>query len=394
MRIAQFSDSFLPIVDGVGRVVLSYANNLADKGNECYVIAPMTNTGYRGGYKFEMVDYKAVKLTGRQYKVGVPIMDAHFVSRMQDIALDIIHAHSPFTAGQAAWSYAKKRDIPLVGTFHSKYRDDFREATGVNMIAEVGTKYVVDFYDKCDEVWTVSEASAETLREYGFKRRITVMPNGADMQDILPADRALAEKTFGLGGEPVFLFVGQQDWKKNIELILLSAAQLCDMGYGFKLVLTGMGPHSNEIKKRAASLGLEEKMVYTGHISDPSMLAGLYQCADLFVFPSLYDTAGLVVREAAIFGTASVVVRGSCAAEPITDGKNGFLCENEKADLARVMEEAINDTEKMRSVGEAARLTIPISWNVIIDEVIAHYEKLTGTSADIVNGGRPAPVGS
>ena len=74
MRIAQFSDSFLPIVDGVGRVVLSYANNLADKGNECYVIAPMTNTGYRGGYKFEMVDYKAVKLTGRQYKVGVPIM--------------------------------------------------------------------------------------------------------------------------------------------------------------------------------------------------------------------------------------------------------------------------------------------------------------------------------
>lgn len=392
MRIAQFSDSFLPIVDGVGRVVLSYANNLAEKGHECYVVAPMTNTGYRGGYKFEMVDYKAMKLTGRQYKVGLPIMDTHFVLRMQDIELDLIHAHSPFTAGQAAYSYAKKRDIPLVGTFHSKYKDDFREATGVNMIAEVGTKYVVDFYEKCDEVWTVSEASAETLREYGFHKKIIVMPNGADLQDISPENKVYASETFGLGEDPIFLFVGQQDWKKNIELILLAAAELNKRDYHFKLVLTGMGPHSKEIKKRATVLGLNDKMIYTGHISDTNLLAGLYQCANMFVFPSLYDTAGLVIHEAAIFGTPSVVVRESCAAEPITDGQNGFLCENDALDLARVMEEAINDTEKVHRVGEEAKRTIPVSWNVIMSEVVSHYEKLTGSTPDMIPGGKLSTV--
>ena len=380
MRVAQFSDSFLPIVDGVGRVVYNYANYIVDKGHECYAIAPMTKTGFRGGYKFEMVDYQSLKVKGRQYKVGVPHMDAHFVSRMNMIDLDIIHAHSPFTAGQTAIIYSKKRDIPLVGTFHSKYRDDFRSATGMNMVAEVGVKFVVDFYEKCDEVWTVSESAAETLRSYGYKRKIIVMPNGSDEQIINPEHKVMAANEFGLGEEPVFLFVGQQDWKKNIERILLAAAELNKKNLVFKLVLTGMGPHSGEIKKMASQLGLNDRMVYTGHISDSCLLAGLYQRADLFVFPSLYDTAGLVVYEAASFGTASVVVRGSSAAEPIIDGENGFLCEDDAIDLARVMESALTDIEKMRTVGDLARRTVPKIWDGIMDSVLERYENLISVS--------------
>jgi len=381
MRTAQFSDSFLPIVDGVGRVVYNYANYIVDKGHECYVVAPMTNTGFRGGYKFDMVDYQSLKIKGRQYKVGVPHMDAHFISRMNMIELDIIHAHSPFTAGQTAIIYSKKRGIPLVGTFHSKYKDDFRSATGMNVVAEVGAKYVVDFYEKCDEVWTVSESAAETLHSYGFKKKIIVMSNGADEQKLNPDDKARAAKEFGLGAEPVFLFVGQQDWKKNIERILLAAGELNKRNFVFKLVLTGMGPHSGEIMKKASQLGLDGKMVYTGHVSDSGMLAGLYQCADLFVFPSLYDTAGLVVYEAASFGTASVVVRKSSAAEPIIDGENGFLCEDDAVDLARVMEGAITDVEKMRVVGDAARLSIPKRWDGIMDSVLERYENMINVSS-------------
>ena len=393
MRIAQFSDSFLPIVDGVGRVVFNYANNLADKGHECYVVAPMTNTGYRGGYKFEMVDYRSLKIRNRQYKVGVPFVDPHFQSRMNDIELDIVHAHSPFAAGQAAYLCAKKRGLPLVGTFHSKYKEDFRQVTGVNMIAEVGTKYVIDFYDKCDEVWAVSESAAETLRGYGFKQKIIVMQNGAEEPVVDQADRNIAAEKYGLGNDPVFLFVGQQDWKKNIERILLAATELDKKGFMFKLVLTGMGPHSKEIMKKASQLGLDDKMVYTGHVSDSSLLAGLYQCADLFVFPSLYDTAGLVVREAASYGTPSVVVNKSCAAECIQDEVNGFLCEDETADLARVMEMAINEPDKMKSVGEEASHTIPVSWNIIIDDVVRRYSELIYYNAKCGRGKDLFPIG-
>ncbi len=376
MRIAEFSDSFLPIVDGVGRVVLNYANHISDKGNACYVIAPMADTGFRGGYKFELVDYRSIKLKRRQYNVGVTFVDPHYQARMNNIQLDIVHAHSPFIAGQAAYLCAKRRKVPFVGTFHSKYRDDFYEATGMNMLAEVGTKFVVDFYEKCDEVWAVSEASAQTLRSYGFSREITVMKNGADLQAINPADKALAVEKFGLGDVPVFLFVGQQDWKKNIERILRSAAQLSAGGRAFKLVMTGMGPHEEEIRQTASNLGLDGHMVYTGHITEPELLAGLYQCADLFVFPSIYDNAPMVVREAAVYETPSVVVRGSSAAEPIEDGVNGYLCENDTADLARVMQGVLENRERAKLIGQQARLTIPVGWSEIIDTVLERYSNL------------------
>ncbi|MDR1131034.1 MAG: glycosyltransferase [Oscillospiraceae bacterium] len=376
MRIAQFSDSFLPIVDGVGRVVFNYANTIAEKGHESYVVAPLADIGYRGGCKFDLIDYQGMRLKNRQYKLGIPLIDMHFLARINKTRLDVIHAHSPVTAGQFAAGFSQKRGIPLVGTFHSKYREDILEATGMSMIAAVGTKLVVDFYEKCDEVWTVSASAAETLRSYGFRGKIIVMPNGADMPAVNPDDRERAARAFALGNETVFLFVGQQDWKKNIEKILLAAAILKRRGFAFKLVFAGQGPHAEEIKKRAGQLGLDGRMVYTGHISDSAMLAGLYQCADLFVFPSLYDTAGLVVLEAAAFGTPSVVVRGSSAAEPIRDGENGFLCENDELDLAHILEKAVADKETLRAVGGRAALTLPRTWDDVVDRALARYSAL------------------
>jgi glycosyltransferase involved in cell wall biosynthesis len=376
MRIAQFSDTFLPIVDGVGRVVYNYANCIADRGHESYVVAPMTDMGYRGGFKFDLLDYQGLQLRNRQYKLGVPLMDTHFLARMNKTELDILHAHSPAAAGHSAVLFAQKRGIPLVGTFHSKYREDILEATGMSMVAAAGTRLIVGFYERCDEVWTVSDSAAETLRGYGYRGEIIVMPNGSQTPRADPEDRARAAQSFGLGGEPVFLFVGQQDWKKNIERILLAAAELNRRGRPFKLVLTGMGPHAEEIKKRASGLGLDERMVYTGHISDSGMLAGLYQCADLFVFPSLYDTAGLVVLEAAFFGTPSVVVQGSSAAEPIQDGENGFTCVDDARELARVMALVFDDRERLREVGETARRSLPRNWETIIDKALVRYESL------------------
>ncbi len=376
MKIAEFTDSFIPIVDGVGRVVENYANHLADKGHEVYVMAPMTDTGYRGGLKYDLVDFQGMRVVGQPYKLGLPLLDSHFLMRMNNIRPEIIHAHSPFTAGQLAYKYASRRRIPLVGTFHSKYKDDFRQAMKLEMLAEVGTKIVVDFYDKCDEVWAVSETSAETLKRYGYRKKIIVMPNGADDQPIDLKNKMIAAEKYSLGRETSFLFVGQQNWKKNIERILMAAQVLNQKNIPFKLIMTGQGPHSNEIMQKARLLGLEDKMVYTGHILDPELLSGIYQCADLFVFPSLYDTSALVVREAAINGTASVTIRNSGAGESIIDGKNGFLCDNTTESLAKVMEYAAMNHQELERIGMEAKRTIPIGWDSLMDDVLERYEQL------------------
>lgn len=377
MHIGLCSDSFLPIVDGVGRVVVSYARAIAKRGEPCYVIAPMSDTGYRGGYPFELVDFISMGVPGSpQYSTGIPMLDSHYEQRISKIPLDIVHAHSPFIAGQEALRLAKKRNIPLVGTFHSRYYDDFYKATGTETLANMGVKYVVNFYDKCDEVWTVSYSSADTLHDYGYRGRIIVMPNGTPDVVPDPADRALAIKTFSLPDKPILFYCGQMNWKKNIRRILESAAEIQARGVDFALVFAGQGPDVDAIQSLAASLNLTHRVILTGHVTNEHLLNGLYQAASLFVFPSLYDTSGMVVREAAAMGTASVVVRGSAAAEPIHDGQNGLLCADTTESLADVLQGALSHPDITVRLGKSARETIYLSWDAIAGDVLERYRHL------------------
>ena len=370
MRIIQFSDSFLPVMDGVGNVVYQYALNLGLKGHESYVVAPQTDTGYRGNYPFEIVDYIGVPLPRmKSYKLGTPFLDVHCQNRLNAVKADIVHVHSPFVAGQMGLNYAARAGVPIVGTFHSKYYDDFLQVTGVELLAEAGVKHVVNFYERCTEVWAVSESSAQTLRGYGYRGEVRVMPNGTDLRPL--NDEAYAQVRERLPGDaPVLLYAGQINWKKNLRCVLEACAKL---GTPFALVLAGQGPHEKEVRKLAEKLGLDDRTVFTGHIGSADTLNALYRRASLFVFPSLYDNSPLVVREAAAMGTPSVVVRGSSAAECVEDGETGYLCADDPDDLARVMAAALADPAALSRVGEEARRRIPVPWHTLVDEVADRY---------------------
>lgn len=381
MRIIEFTDSFYPIMDGVGNVVFQYAMNLGQKGHECYVVAPQTDTGWRGGWPFELVDYIGVPLPYmKSYRAGAPFLDAHCTKRLSMINADIVHVHSPFVAGQAALSYAKKHNVPMVGTFHSKYYDDFLQITGIELLAEAGTKYVVDFYNKCDEVWAVSSSSAETLRSYGYKKDVRVMTNGTDIRPISPGAAREAAERFGLGERPVLLYVGQMNWKKNLRRILEASALVKE---DYLLVFVGQGPHEKDIRRLAEELRLGDRIVFTGHLTDREALNGLFARASLLLFPSVYDNAPMVVREAAAMGTPAVVVRGSSAAEAIRDGHNGFLCEDTNEDLARVIRRALSEPERLRMIGQKASETIPIPWSLLLDDVLERYASLAADKKQV-----------
>ena len=377
LRIGQFTDTFLPVVDGVGRVALAYSETLCKMGHQVTVVTPMYDTGYRGGYPFELVDFSARKVPGmNQYKTGEAPWDPHYRKRMRMIPLDIAHAHSPFTAGSEALRLAVLRKIPLVATFHSKYYDDFLKVTKSETLAKAGVKFVVDFYNRCDEVWAVGKNTADVLHEYGYDGDVQVMPNGVSLRDVDPKAVEEVNRRWGLKKDPLLLFVGQMNWKKNILTVLEACAALKAQGRKFQLVLAGQGPDMREIEMKISDLNLRERTHLAGHITDMSLLDGLYSRASLFCFPSLYDAAPMVVREAAVMGTPSVMVRGSTAAEIIRDGQNGFLCENEALDLARVISAALEQPERLKAVGDSARETIPIPWDGIMEKAVERYTRL------------------
>ena len=378
MRIGEFTDSFIPIVDGVGRVVLAYSEHLGKRGNELSVIAPMDDTGYRGNYPFELIDFISTDLpAGFEWKAGVPYIDPHYRARIKTVPFDIVHSHSPFVTGLEALRIATKLDIPLVSTFHSKYYDDFLKLTHSPAVSKMGVKTIIDYYDQCDEVWAVSSSTAEVLESYGYRGTITVMENGSDM---LPPEKqgnpSELKAKYSIPDLPTLLFVGQMNWKKNILLILEAVARLKQEGLLCELILVGMGPDEEEIRRKVDELGLSDNTKIPGHVDDISVLDGFYRLADIFVFPSVYDNAPMVVREAARAGTPPILARESSAAEIIEDGVNGRLCENDAVDLARVIREMLSDPQALEAMGEQARLTIPKPWDTIIDKVEARYRYL------------------
>ena len=377
LRIGQFTDTFLPIVDGVGRVVYAYSDTLSRMGHQVTVVAPMYDTGYQGGFSFQLVDFKGRSLPGlRQYRQGEAVWDSHYRKRMRMIELDLIHAHSPFTSGSEALRLSCLRKLPLVGTFHSKYYDDFLKATKSESIAKMGTKFVVNFYNRCDEVWAVGKNTADVLRGYGFEGEIHVMPNGATFRSVSPSDVDEVSRRWNLGGDPVILFVGQMDWKKNILTVLEACAMLKKAGKSFRLLLAGQGMDMQHIEEKIHDLNIQDRAQMLGHITDASLLDALYARASVFAFPSLYDAAPMVVREAAVMGTPSVMVRGSTAAEIIRDQENGFLCENNPKDLCRVISGALDDPGLLARTGERARETIPVPWETIMETAVSRYTRL------------------
>ena len=378
MRIAQCSETFLPVMDGVGRVVVQYATTLAQAGHECYVITPLQDAGYRGQYPFELVDFMSVKMpTAPQYETGIALLDLHYVERVSSIRLDLIHAHAPGFSGVEAIRLAEKMKIPLVGSFHTKYYDDVLRLTRSDILASLGSRFVAEFYNRCDEVWTVSEDAAEALRSYGYKRNIAIVQTGTEIRTPDPNFERLAIETYNLGNDPILLYVGQIDFKKNLLRTIEAVALMKRHGHSVQLVFAGQGRHKDKLEKLVKEHGLDQ-VVFTGHVTDRDRLDGLYMAASLFVFPSLYDTAGLVVREAAVMGTPSVVVKGTAPAEIIRDGVNGLLCLDSTESLCAVMEHylfELSDGDRMK-MRKNAQETIPLPWEVVMKEVEGRYQAL------------------
>jgi hypothetical protein len=140
------------------------------------------------------------------------------------------------------------------------------------------------------------------------------------------------------------------------------------------MVFVGAGGDEAEVKEYTQKLGLGCKVFFTGAISERDLLRAWYSRADLFLFPSTFDTNGLVVREAAASDTASVIIAGSCASEGITDGRNGFLIEENADALAAKLTELSHLPDKTKEVGETAGREIYISWEDAVANAYGRYE--------------------
>lgn len=375
--IGIFNDSFPPIMDGVAVTVQNSAYWLYRMNEPVCVVTPRA-PNYSINEPYPVYRYSSLPLVLRRpYRLGLPEFDLTFQDKLDRIPFGIVHAHCPFTSGHLALKVAKQNKIPLVATFHSKYRDDFERAFYNKKVADIMVKEVIKFYEKADEVWIPQAAVEDTIREYGFKGKVVVMENGNDLAGMngISEFRTEARKELNIAVDmPVFLFVGQHIWEKNTGMIIKALSLIKDID--FRMYFIGTGYAAEDLKQLAEDEGISDKVKFLGVILDRELLKRYYAAADLFLFPSVYDNAPLVVREAGAMYTPSVLVKGSTAAEIITDNLNGFLVDNSERSLADRIRTLAANKDITLQAGIQASQTIARSWENVTLEVCDRYHYL------------------
>nr|MCR5303367.1 glycosyltransferase [Lachnospiraceae bacterium] len=355
MKVCLLNDSFPPVIDGVANTVENYASVMTEEGlAEAVVATPAYPDADYELFPYKVYPYKSIDTTAliHGYRAGNPL-NHKTIADIRRFGPDIIHTHCPFSSTVLARLIRTETHAPIVFTYHTKFDYDIRMAVKAKFLQKEAVNLIVKNVSACDEVWTVSKGAGEDLKALGYSGEYRVMNNGVDFDKGTVSDElvkeAIGEKDVP-GDIPLFLFVGRIMEYKGIPIIIDAMKKLSESGINYRMVFVGGGTDREKLEQRVKDNGIamdsydgdkctvtpgkdgmSGKIIFVGPVYDRDLLRAWNTRADLFLFPSTYDTNGIVVREAAACGTASVLIRDSCASEGITDGRNGFLI-NENAD--------------------------------------------------------------
>lgn len=381
IKILETMDAYYPCIDGPCNVINNYSKNLFNLSDcDLAVPKPSKKSGYVDNEVFKVYRVKS-SWAPENYRLAHPNCDRKFNKAFKMAGYDVIHTHSPFAMGRFAVKMGKKLGIPVVATLHTKFYDDFMRVTKSKFLSNICLRYIMKVYNNADSVWTVNDASCQVLRDYGYKGKIEVVRNGTDLKYPQNA-KELIKKVNDLHNlenqKNVFIFVGRTAMNKNLNLMADALKIVKDKGFDFKMIFVGNGPDMAKFKGIVENNGLTDNFIFTGLISKENreLLQGYYLRSDLFLFPSTFDTSSLVPIEAAAHKLPTLLIKGSCTAEAITDGFNGFLAEETPEKYAEKIIDIISDDAKRVAVGEEAHVSVYRSWDMVANEVLEKYKQI------------------
>lgn len=378
LKIGLFIDAYYPMIDGVVMVVDNYAKRLKDIADVIVFCPKPKDKKYQDKFEYQVKRCKRINFFWADYCVGVPKLDRKFKKFLENSHLDIVHVHSPFGLGKIGVNYARKHNIPCIATLHSQYKQDFLKATKMKWLANILLKTAMKTFNKCDVCWAVNEGIRDLyIKEYGLTAPCEVQYNGTEMTTLDKDYRQEINELYNIKpNQKVFLFVGRLTILKNILFIVDSLNLLKQKGVDFKMLYVGCGVAEDELKKRIKKYNLQDDVVLCGRIQDRNQMAKIYQRADLFLFPSPYDTDGLVKYEAASQYTPTVSIDGFYCAGNIIDNQNGYLSQNSAQAFADKIWDVLQDEQLLLTVKQNAHDKLYRSWNDVVKNAYNDYQKI------------------
>lgn len=333
MRILIGSESFYPNVSGVAVTAWNLASYLAGRGHQVAVLAPSIRSAdgheiYPEGfsvYRFSSIRNpfrKGFRVTMHPYKKILGIVRAW--------KPDVIHLQDPAPICSCLAKAARQCFVPVVISHHFTLEYIMSYLNLLKLLQNYSnvqiTRYLKDFYNRCQHVVCPSELVKQWLISIGVTTPVTVVSNGVNLERFYSYESSDSIRArLGLPNLPVILYVGRIDREKKLDTVL-KAAPLILNRHSAHFVLCGGGSLLERLKKQAVRSGLAGHITFCGQFDhQDETLPRIYQLANCFVMPSCCETQSIVTLEAMAAGLPVVAAAAGALPELIADGENGYL---------------------------------------------------------------------
>lgn len=377
MKIALFTDTFYPDINGVARTLKRFTDYLCEQNIEVKIFAPSNKSE-------EYVSAQIHRFKSASFFLYPECRFAfpnyfQIMAELETFKPDIIHVATPFNLGISGVYCAKKLNIPLVGSYHTDF-DQYLQFYDLKFLSKILWKYMTWFHSPFKKIFVPSIETLQQLQKQDFTN-LEIWPRGVDCQLFHPYyDKLSFRKKYAINKKFLLMYAGRLAPEKNAELLLAAAKSLPSyLNENIQWLIVGDGPMREQLQASAP-----ENMMFTGYLEGPQ-LAEVYSASDLFIFPSPTETFGNVVLESLASGTAVIGANAGGVKSIIQDGVTGHLCEpgNVEAFSESITNLLINPKQRAQLELKGREYALTQKWDEIFNNLVRHYDSVIGDSQEI-----------
>ncbi|MHB1462921.1 MAG: glycosyltransferase [Armatimonadota bacterium] len=374
MHIAMFSESYTPVTNGVAVSITTLKDQLEARGHRVTIV-----TTRHAKYRAKQGELRVPSFRlpyWPEYTLPMSTIYGKLDRFFEQEHVDIIHTHIPFILGWAAIRLSKMHHIPMVGHYHTLYDHYLHYAPFLpkKLMYKGLSTHICGFYGHCRQIITPSQFSKERLSAFGVNaEKINIIPTGyIDEPNLVPRDEA--RQLYQIEPQQrALLFVGRIAIEKNIGLLMDMMAIIKGKHPNAFLWIVGSGPAIHIVRRQARKAGVMDRVRFQGKVPH-KQIGAVYSAADLFVFPSITETQGLVVGEAQGYSLPCIAADHAAAAESILNDVSGMIVDGSPEYFAAAVDELLCDEAKRNRLAEGALSAPRVSAAQMADMVTKVYE--------------------
>ena len=378
MRIAFFTNNYLPNPFGVSGSVESFRKEFENLGHEVFVFAPKWR-----GHKDENQNVFRYPAIETNIKIKFPLAFPHSLKirgKLKRLQIDIVHSQHPNLLGSAAAYWAKKKNVPLVFTWHTLYDQyaHFAPFVPAKIAAWWTIRNARNYANLCDAVITHTPSVADIIKKWGVaNENITAIPTGVEEKQFENPDRESLRKKYNIRDNEILLtLISRLTAEKNVGFLLDAVLDILRNNKSVKFMICGDGNLKNNLEKVVRDSGLAGRVIFVGIVSGAEK-KNYYAAGDIFVYASKSETQGMILTEAMYSGLPIVAVRATGVRDIVEDGKTGFLVPENKQEFQEMIEKLISDPILRKDFSEEAKKTAREKYTAKIcaKKMLEVYEK-------------------